>query len=362
MLTRILTLVVICLFLAGCDSGGYHGPVSNHFNGKTFFNTTPTEQRNFSDALKWWWTRKRVQWPKQIANRKFPPLMPIEDPNEVIITFINHATLLIQSKDYSILTDPIWSNTAGPFSWLGAKRVRPPGRTIDELPPINMVIISHGHYDHMDIPSLLTLEKKFHPIFLVPLGNKLFLEKKGLTHVVEMDWWQTYPIPHGDVTFLPTQHWTARWLNDRNKTLWGSYGIHLVGHAIYFAGDTGYSTHFKAIQAKWGSPQVAILPIGAYRPRWFMKPHHLMPAEAIQAQHDLQAPQAIGMHFGTFQLGDETYSAPIRDLETAERQSRSDRHSFIILGQGQSWQLDTPPPTAAEQDFINDDRQKDLAN
>lgn len=337
-------ITFLCFFfLAGCDSGSYRGAPSDHFDGNVFFNNPKTESRSFKDTFKWWRTRTRVDWPKQVTNTAHPLLKP-QNSQDIIVTFINHATVLLQSQHYTILTDPIWSQVAGPFSWLGVKRVRAPGIALDALPRIDMVLISHSHYDHMDIPTLQALEKAFHPVFLVPLGNKGFLERQGLTHVVELDWWQSYPIPHGQVTFLPTQHWSARWLNDRNKTLWGSFGISMANHLLYFGGDAGYSPHYTEIQAKWGSPEIAFLSIGAYKPRWFMKPHHLDPAEAVQAMKDLHAKHAIGMHFGTFQLGDDGYGEPIQDLMTAKKAAKVPADQFFLLDQGESWRLGSLPP------------------
>lgn len=336
--TRLLNFLCVC-FLVGCHSGYHEGPRSDHFNGEHFFNPTTNEQRNFWDALKWWATEKKPVWPEHVNNQPHAMVAGVNSPNEVKTTFIGHATLLIQSKDYTILTDPNFSLKAGPFSWLGAQRIREPGLALSELPPINAVIISHNHYDHMDIPSLLNLAKQFHPVFIVPLGNKVILESYGIKNVIELDWWQSFSTPNGSVTLLPTQHWSARWLNDRNKTLWGSYGIKIAGKSLYFGGDAGYSTHYKDIYTRWGAPDLAFLPIGAYEPRWFMRLHHMNPKEAVLAMQDLHAKQSMGIHFGTFRLGYEKYDQPKLDLAAALKAASITAEQFFLLPEGQSWML-----------------------
>lgn len=337
---KIFLLCISLLFLTGCHSGYYNGPLSDHFNGVKFYNQIPHKNYNLCYALNMWISHEKSPWPIQPPNRTHPPVMKVSTPYTVKITFINHATVLIQSQQYTILTDPIWSLRASPFSWIGPKRVKEPGLNFKELPHIDAVLISHSHYDHMDIPTLQRLANVFNPVFLVPLGDKNFLLKYGISNVVEMDWWQTYAIPNGSITFLPAEHWSSRWLDDHNQTLWGSFGIKLAGDRLYFAGDTGYAHHFKRIQQQWGNSDLAFLPIGGYDPPWLMKQYHTDPAEAIKAMHDLHARLAIAIHFGTFQLSGETYNDPLLRLDAARRAAHISDQEFMVLTEGFSVVLD----------------------
>jgi L-ascorbate metabolism protein UlaG (beta-lactamase superfamily) len=243
---------------------------------------------------------------------------------------------LLQTQQLNILTDPVWSQRVSPFLSLGPKRVREPGILFSTLPPIHVVLISHNHYDHMDIQTLIKLNKKFHPVFLVPLGNKLFLNNYGIQNVIELDWWQHYAINNAKITFLPTKHWSSRWLNDKFRTLWGSFGIEVANQKIYFAGDTGYGHHFIDIKNKWGKPTIAFLPIGSYQPEWFMRDNHLTPEEAVKSHIDLGAQTSIAIHFNTFQLSDEAIDQPVHDLQQALKAHQLIDQEFIILKEGES--------------------------
>jgi L-ascorbate metabolism protein UlaG (beta-lactamase superfamily) len=214
--------------------------------------------------------------------------------------------------------------------------VRAPGVAFNELPHIDFVFISHNHYDHLSLPTLKRLSDKFHPLILVPLGLQNLLESHGIQRVKELDWWQTYSVKNVVITFLPTQHWSQRGLGDRYKTLWGSYGINYANKHIYYAGDSGYSSHFKEIRQKWGKPDLAFLPIGSYQPEWFMRENHMNPREAVNAHQDLQALHTIGIHFGTFQLSDEAIDQPIIDLNNAKLAQKLAPDDFITLENGQS--------------------------
>ena len=236
----ILILPIFCLFVfiflahfIFASHETYRGKLSDHFDGWKFHNTTLYNQRSVWEALRWSLLRNRQAWPAHLENLPHTPITPVTEHGRVKLTFINHSTVLFQTKDINVLTDPIWSERASPFRFLGPKRVRNPGIPFNELPHIDVVLVSHNHYDHMDLPTLKKLNNQFHPVFLVPLGNKSYLNYRGIDHVIELDWWQKYSIGNALFTLLPTQHWSARWLTDRYRTLWGSFGVELEGKKIY---------------------------------------------------------------------------------------------------------------------------------
>ncbi|WP_084030914.1 MBL fold metallo-hydrolase [Bradyrhizobium paxllaeri] len=313
-------------------------PVSDHFDGQRFHNPTlPTGfAPTFSSAMKMIFD-KRSRWPAAVENASVPRLRAMCGTNDIAITFVNHATFLIQCKGLNILTDPIWSMRASPIQWLGPKRVREPGMAIDDLPRIDLILISHNHYDHLDIGTLRCLQQKFSPIVLVAAGDGELVRSIGFTNICEFDWWEELQIRPGcKVTFAPTQHFSARGIRDRQRSLWGSYLIQDGDRRVYFGGDGGYSTHFSDIKRRLGTPDVAMLGIGAYEPRWFMSPMHMNPAEAVQAHQDLGATQSIGMHHGTFQMSAEAIDRPLVDLAAAIRMAGIDETSFITLREGET--------------------------
>lgn len=317
------------------QTSSYNGSRSDHFDGSHFLNSPPYHPHNFFDVIRWTFTASRSKWPAFIVNPSIPDLSPVVG-DQVKVTYVNHSTMLIQTAHLNFLTDPIWTERASPIFWYGPKRVREPGVVFKNLPHIDLVLVSHNHYDHLSLPTLKMLSDRFHPIILVPLGLKNLLERHGIQNVVELDWWQTYSAKHVVITFLPTQHWSQRGLGDRYKTLWGSYGIVSGNKHIYFGGDSGYSPHFKEIRQQWGKPDLAFLPIGSYEPRWFMQENHMNPSEAVHAHHDLQSTHSIGIHFGTFQLSDEAIDQPLIDLKLAKANERLRADEFIALDVGQS--------------------------
>ena len=310
-------------------------PLSDHCDGKRFANPTHPEEPGLWETTKMLVGMRRRRWPDHVENT---PALDVDGPiapDRVGITFVNHATVLIQLPGLNILTDPVWSNRASPVSWSGPKRVRDPGIALAALPKIDVVGISHNHYDHTDLAALKTLSRRFAPRMLVPLGDRVLLESEGIQSVQEMDWWDTGEVgPQAAITFAPTQHFSSRGLLDRNGSLWGSYVMRSYGHLIYFGGDSGYSAHFKEIRARFGPADIALLPIGAYEPRWFMKAVHLNPAEAVQAHVDLGARQSIGIHFGTFQLTEEEIDAPVRELAAALGKWQLAPGAFVTLPEG----------------------------
>ncbi len=262
------------------------------------------------------------------------------------MTFIGHSTFLVQTAAGNILTDPIYSERAGPFNLLGPRRVRPPAVRFDDLPPVDMVLLSHNHYDHCDLPTLQALAARFDPVVVTPLGNGPLVRRAGIRRVEELDWWQearTSPVP---VSLTPAQHFSARTPFDRNRALWGGFVVTAGPLRIYFAGDTAYTDAFTAVAARWGVVDLALLPIGAYEPRWFMRAVHMNPAEAVQAHRDLGAPLSIGMHFGTFQLTTEGIDEPTRALAEACRGNDVAEGRFDVLAFGGSMRLASRPDRA----------------
>jgi L-ascorbate metabolism protein UlaG (beta-lactamase superfamily) len=260
----------------------------------------------------------------------------VPEPGSVAIAFIGHSTFLIRAAATTILIDPVYSQRAGPFGILGPRRVRAPGIAFESLPPIDVVLVSHNHYDHCDLSTLRRLERAFNPQFVTPAGNHRVLRKATLARITELDWWEKGEVAGATVTVTPAQHFSARTPWDRNLALWGGFSIDVSGKRIYFAGDTGYMRQFAEIRERVGHIDAAILPIGAYEPRWFMKPLHMNPAEAVQAYADLGSPMSIASHFGTFRLTAEAIDDPISDLAHALAERGIARDRFRVLDAGGS--------------------------
>lgn len=313
-------------------------PLSDHYDGKHFFNEDRTVvlKNGWMNVLKWRFKEKRTPWPKFIDDGA-PVNLPLSiKPNHPAITFINHATFLIQFPEINILTDPVFSKRVSPFRWMGPQRMRSPGIPLNKLPKIDIVTISHNHYDHLDIASLKKLQKLFQPLFVVPLGNAKLLKSKGMRNVIELDWWESTTVKNCEVVLVPAQHWSARGFHDRCKSLWGGYVYRSHRAQIFFAGDTGYNRHFKEVYEKYGAMTVSLLPIGCYQPRWFMKEHHMNPEESVMAHLDLHSKLSIGMHFGTFCLADEGHEHPLAALAEGLKMHQVDQDAFITLRHGET--------------------------
>jgi L-ascorbate metabolism protein UlaG (beta-lactamase superfamily) len=294
----------------------FTGAKSDHFDGKTFHHPWGAiEAKSFFSVLKWKLTTDAAKWPAQVPITPRP--LPAQPVSGVDVTWINHATFLVRFLGLNILTDPVWAERASPFSFMGPRRVHAPGVPFAELPPIHVVVLSHNHYDHLNVETLRKLEERDHPLFLVPLGDKEWLVRKGLTKVRELDWWEEEKVGEASFIFTPAQHWSARSLWDRNESLWGGWWLRQGTKSVYHGGDTGLGPHFRMIRERLGVPTVALLPIGAYEPRWFMESMHLNPSDAVQAALQLGAPTNVGMHFGTFQLTDEGHQRPAEELRSA---------------------------------------------
>lgn len=298
---------------------GWSGAPGNHFDGRRFFNPGIAEDAtSFRELLKWKLNGQAARWPVTVANGHAPELPMELRTGQAAVTFVNHATFLIQLPGLNLLTDPVWSDRVSPVGWAGPKRIRPPGLVWDELPRIDAVLLSHNHYDHWDTPTLRRLHERFRPQFISGLGNAAFLEHLGIPDGEDLDWWQTSgKVSEARIVFCPARHWSNRGGGNRNTTLWGSFYIQQDHQKIYFGGDTGWHGHFQEIRQKLGSPSLALLPIGAYEPRWFMASMHMNPAEAVQAHLALGAERSMGMHYGTWQLTDEGLDDPVNDLKAA---------------------------------------------
>lgn len=331
--------VVVASNIAGfiISAPGYQGPESDHFNGKTFTNKENVKAKGFLDVIRWSVTRQREEWqePEQFQFGKKPQTTVNGDT--IKITFINHATLLIQTSGLNILTDPIWSERPSPVSFLGPKRKTSPGIRFEDLPTIDVVIISHNHYDHLDVPTVTKLQKEHNPRFFVPLGVSVFLKGLGVQEVEEMDWWHETALAENiSLACVPAQHFSGRGPFDRDKTLWAGFVIQTSGENIYFAGDTGYGSFFSEIRERYAPFKLALLPIGAYKPSWFMSPIHISPEEAVKVHQEMQIDQSVAIHFGTFPLADDGMKTPVDDLKKAIRKYGLNDGEFRILENGES--------------------------
>jgi L-ascorbate metabolism protein UlaG (beta-lactamase superfamily) len=319
-------------------------PVSDHCDGQQFFNPAgELPARSFADLPRWLWQRARGQrasWPRRVPLPLTPTLPSEVAPGQFVVTFVGHSTFLLQLPGLTVLTDPIFSAHAGPFGRLGPRRVRPPALALDALPRIDVVLLSHNHYDHLDLPALRRLTQPRGPLVVTTLGNKAWLERHGVGPAVELDWWQSHrATPDLDVTCTPAQHFSARTLRDRNRTLWGGFALKTAAGSIYFAGDSGWCRSFATIGTRLGPFDLALIPIGAYEPRWFMEAVHMNPDEAVRAHLAVRSRRSIGMHFGTFQLTDEAIDAPLRALADARTSHGVAESDFSTLDFGETRRL-----------------------
>ena len=309
---------------------------SDHFDGRRFTNLTGATAPPFSAVLRML-REPRTPWPAHIDQLPQRPA-PLNDA-VAVVTFIGHSTFLIRTASGNILTDPIYSQRAGPLNLIGPKRVRQAAVLFDQLPPISVVLLSHNHYDHCDRRTLRRLAQRFQPIVMTPLGNGRLAGSTGIRRIEELDWWQETEYSSLSIAVTPAHHFSARGLFDRNRALWGGFMLRVGTKRIFFAGDTAYGTFFSDIRKRLGPVDLALLPIGAYEPRWFMRSVHMNPAEAVQAHLDLEASESIGMHFGTFQMTTEGIDEPERALDEACRHCGVPTSRFRTLGFGESVRL-----------------------
>lgn len=301
---------LLILLTSACSMQKKYPDLTYYKDGK-FHNFTPAEkERGFLDVIKWKWSTDPTPWPENVELQISPQKpLPISEPPS--ITFINHSTFLIQVDGINILTDPIFSERTSPVQWAGPKRVIKPGIAKEDIPKIDIIIISHNHYDHLDFDSLTYFKKRDNA--KIYAGLEVGRIDRDL-EIIEMAWWQSIKTDAFELVFTPCQHFSGRSLWDRNETLWGGFYFKSKSLSFYHAGDTGYADHFKEIHKRFGPVDLAMIPIGAYEPRWFMKYVHLDPQDAVMAHQDLQPNLSLGMHWGTFQLTDEGRMQPVEEL------------------------------------------------
>lgn len=308
-------------------------PFPPHFGAGRFFNPGAPQLRGFTSLLRWKLTTRPRPSPPFVDD-----VTPTKPPDRVEgtalrVTLVNHSTLLLQHAGWNILTDPIWSERASPLSWAGPRRHRMPGIRFEDLPPLDAVLLSHNHYDHLDLPTLHRLVAARHPAIIVPVGVGRYLQAKGIADAHELDWGETHMLAATAISCVPAVHFSARGIQDRNRTLWCGYAIDAGHGVIYFAGDTATGAHFAQIRRWCGAPRLSLLPIGAYEPRWFMSAVHMTPEEALRAHATLESRTSIGIHYGTFQLADDGIDEAARELEGHDPPA-----SFRTLRNGEWWE------------------------
>jgi len=312
--------------------------LSDHFNGKTFFQRHHAAIR-MRDFWRWRLKHRPAPWPAYVPLAPQPP-PPAPRGDQVIATWLGHASFLLQSRHGTLLIDPVFSERVSPVSWAGPRRVHVPGIAFEALPRIDTVLLSHDHYDHCDASTLRRLVTLHQPRFIAPLRHADLFHAAGAPAptITELDWWETIPLPAGvAITLTPTKHWSNRFGTPRNHRLWGGFHLQLGPKRVWFAGDTGYDAEiFRAVRARCGAPDLALVPIGAYEPRWFMAPMHLNPTEAVQLHRDAGARLSIGMHWGTFQLTDEGRDEPVAHLVEARRAAGVASEEFRVVAPGES--------------------------
>jgi N-acyl-phosphatidylethanolamine-hydrolysing phospholipase D len=361
MRTPAVLLAAACLSLnAACSSvNPYYDARLPHHRSEGFQNNhTNFQPKGLAAVLAWKWQAMREGLPR-------PPAAPTPrvqadlgflkanqgSAMQPSVTWIGHASTLVQVGGLNVLTDPIFSDRASPISFAGPRRAQPPGLALQELPRIDAVVISHNHYDHLDEASVVGLAAQAGgpPLFLVPLGHRDWFHGLGIRSVVELDWWQSHRIGRVAFTLTPVQHWSGRGVSDRLKALWGGWAMQGPDLRVFFAGDTGYSADFAEIGRRFkdsGGFDLALIPIGAYEPRDFMITQHVNPPEAVRMHLDLGARMSLGIHWGTFELTDESLDEPPRALARARAAAGVADDDFFLLAIGQTRKL-APRVTAA---------------
>jgi N-acyl-phosphatidylethanolamine-hydrolysing phospholipase D len=383
---RSIVLAASATFLMGCAT-----PVNPHYNATKQHHTPEGFKNNYIASatkggaafFRWQIERLRSGFPKppeiptpqvkadlefvksnaiktgfstKLANLGGNTSVALPEMMQPAITWVGHATMLVQASGLNVLTDPIFSQRASPVQFSGPKRAQPPGIALSDLPQIDVVLISHSHYDHLDLDSVKALAKQAGgaPLFIVPLGLKDWFSKQGITTVKELDWWDSVVEKGVEFNLTPVQHWSARSLGDRSQTLWGGWSVFGADFHWYYGGDAGYSKDFADTQQRFAPRQtaalgggfdIALIPVGAYEPRWFMEHQHLNPTEALQVHKDLKTKRSVGVHWGTFELTDESLDQPPKDLAAARKDQGVDENDFFLLSIGQTRKL--PPRSPA---------------
>jgi L-ascorbate metabolism protein UlaG (beta-lactamase superfamily) len=373
-----IAIFLLCASLVACEakSAVESSQAPSHHRDDGYSNSDGSRvNKPLSELFRWWWSRKDLNlqalvaperikaaweqmpkdWKSDQGHANTEPLgasgaqsLPRKDhdtqqlANEAQqrgneIQWLGHATIALKIGDARILTDPHFSERASPFSWIGPKRLHPAPVPIADLGRIDYILISHNHYDHLDLPSLRQIAKQEGgpPLMLVPLGVDRWLRGEGFDRVLGLDWWQQSKQGSFQFHFVPAHHWSGRGLFDRNKTLWGGWVLEHPGFRFYFAGDTGWSDDVHAIAKRFAPFDLAAIPVGAYEPRWFMANQHINPHEAVRMHQALGQPLSLGIHWGTFQLTDEAYEDPIKDLIAAMKHESIALERFRLFVPGQ---------------------------
>ena len=351
LLKQILLIMAInlCVFLIFWSCAANEPLKSNansppHHTPKGFRNLYSYSKRGFGALLKWQLGLGPYESPI-LSPDEIPPYKPTmaepeiyriknPDSDQIQITWVGHSTFLIQMDGVNLLTDPIFNDRSSPFSFGGVKRLVSPGIKFEDLPPIHFVLISHNHYDHLDEHTVERLGNK--PKYFIPLGLAQWFNKRKIYPLIELDWWQSASSLGLKFHSVPIQHFSGRSPFDRNETLWTGWIVEGKRGKIFFAGDTGYSPVFKEIGERFGPMRVSLIPIGAYMPRWFMKPVHVNPPEAIRIHQDINSQQSIASHWGTFKLSDEPIGEPPLYLEKALKEATLDQKNFLIMRFGET--------------------------
>ena len=361
---RPLGLVAFLVVASGCSSvNPYYDAAKPHHTAEGFKNNyIDAVNKGFGELMRWQWERRQQGLPKPpqqptpvttpdlAAIRSYSTDVAAGKPRSASITWVGHAAMLVQASGLNVITDPVFSKRASPVQFAGPERAQPPGLALGDLPPIDVVLLSHNHYDHLDTDSVQAIARQSAAagaptLFIVPLGMKSWFASRGITNVVELDWWDHHVVRGVDFNFTPVQHWTARGLGDRSQTLWGGYAVFAPDFQWYFSGDTGYSKDFIDTRARFADRQradqgggfdLALIAVGAYAPRWFMASQHVDPAEAVQIHKDLGAKRSVGVHWGTFELTDESLDQPPKDLAIARAAQGLNDGDFSVMAIGET--------------------------
>jgi N-acyl-phosphatidylethanolamine-hydrolysing phospholipase D len=354
--------IAILLFFNNSTAQSDNAPKAHHTPTGYKNNYTQQVSRSFGDFIRWQWESWSLD---KTAISPTPSIQAdlavLNAPTAPTVTWIGHATALVQANGLNVLIDPIFSERASPVQIFGPKRAQAPGVAMADLPNIDAVLISHNHYDHLDRASVALLDEKAKAagkttLFMVPLGLKAWFNSIGIDSVVELDWWEHHALKGVEFHLTPVQHWSARSINDRSATLWGGWAVLGADFHWYYAGDTGYSRDFadtakhfapRQTEALGGGFDLALIPVGAYEPRWFMTQQHVNPMESVRIHQDVGAKRSIGVHWGTFQLTDEPLDQPPRDLAVARQAFGVKDVDFGVLAIGESRQFVKRTPATA---------------